>query len=61
MRRGLRVGQTRPAIQNNTMSRDLDWVLDQWRSSSPEVRQQLVLAKIRQEEKLSPESNKRII
>jgi len=60
MRRGLKVGQTRPAMQNNTMSRDLDWVLDQWRSSSPEVRQQLVLAKIRQEEKQSPEATKRV-
>ena len=61
MRRGLKVGQARPVMQSSTMSRDLDWVLDQWRSSSPEARLQLVLAKIRQEEKLPHEPNKRVI
>jgi len=52
MRRGPRVGQTKPVMSNNTMSRELDWLLDQWQDSSPEARLQLVLAKIRQEEKL---------
>ncbi|HWI61932.1 MAG TPA: hypothetical protein VNT75_08850 [Symbiobacteriaceae bacterium] len=61
MRRGMKVGQARPVAQTSTMSRDLDWVLDQWRSSSPETRLQLVLAKIRQEEKLPHEPNKRVI
>lgn len=61
MRRGLKVGQARPATQSRTMSRDLDWVLDQWRSSSPEARLQLVLAKIRQEEKMPTDPNKRVI
>ncbi|HYF95226.1 MAG TPA: hypothetical protein VD969_23695 [Symbiobacteriaceae bacterium] len=59
MRRGLKIGQTRPVMQSSTMSRKLDWVLDQWRSSSPEARLQLVLAKIREEEKLPHEPNKR--
>jgi hypothetical protein len=34
------------------MSRELDWLVDQWRDASPETRQQLVLEKIRREEKL---------
>ncbi len=60
MRRGLRFGQTRPSYHPNTLSRDLDWVLDQWRDSSPEVKMQLVLAKIRHEEKSEDESKKRV-
>ncbi|MDF2629698.1 MAG: hypothetical protein K0R39_3529 [Symbiobacteriaceae bacterium] len=61
MRRGHKVGQARPTVQTSTMSRDLDWVLDQWRSSTPEARLQLVLAKIRQEEKMPHEPSKRVI
>jgi hypothetical protein len=57
----MKLGQARPVMQTSTMSRELDWVLDQWRDSSPEVRLQLVLAKIRQEEKLPQEPSKRVI
>jgi hypothetical protein len=60
MRRGTRVGQARPAVQTSTMSRDLDWLLDQWHTTSPEGRLQLVLAKIRQEEKLLQEPTKQV-
>lgn len=52
MRRGLKIGQNKPAAGNHSISRELDWLVDQWRSCSPEMRQQLVLAKIREEEKL---------
>jgi len=34
------------------MSRDLDWLVDQWRTSRPEERVQIVLAKIRAEERI---------
>lgn len=61
MRRGLKAGQARPTVQTSTMSRDLDWVLDQWHSSTPEAKLQLVLAKIRQEEKMPHEPTKRVI
>lgn len=61
MRRGQRTGQAKPAPQTNTMSRDMDWLVDQWRTSSPENKLQLVLAKIRAEEKLPHEPNKRVI
>jgi len=37
------------------MSRELDWLVDQWRVSSPEERLQIVLAKIRAEERLEKE------
>lgn len=61
MRRGLRNGQAKPSPQTSTMSRDMDWMLDQWRTSSPEHKLQLVLAKIRAEEKLPHEPAKRVI
>lgn len=61
MRRGLKPWQTRPAVGANTMSKDLDWVLDQWKGSSEEVKLQLVLAKIRQEDKDSSRNPKRAI
>jgi hypothetical protein len=38
------------------MSRDLDWLVDQWREARPEDRVNLVLAKIRAEEKIREES-----
>lgn len=34
------------------MSRELDWLVDQWQSSRPEERLQIVLRKIRAEEQL---------
>lgn len=55
MRRGLKIGQTRPTTPSNTLGHEYDWMLEQWKSSSPEVRQQLVLAKIRQEEQMAKE------
>lgn len=61
MRRGLKPWQTRPASSTNSMSKDLDWVLDQWKGSSQEVKLQLVLAKIRQEDKDSATGPKRAI
>jgi len=39
----------------STMSRELDWLVDQWRVSSPEERLQIVLAKIRAEDRLELE------
>lgn len=38
------------------MSRDLDWLVDQWRMSRPEERVQIVLAKIRAEERIEDEA-----
>lgn len=61
MRRGLRIGQARPEAQTRNLGRELDWVVDQWNSSSSENKLQLVLAKIRQEEKLPHEPNKRVV
>lgn len=61
MRRGLRFRQDRTPVHNTGMSRDLDWVVDQWRASSPEMKLQLVLTKIRHEEKLPQETGKRAI
>ncbi|HYG58227.1 MAG TPA: hypothetical protein VD902_09230 [Symbiobacteriaceae bacterium] len=58
MRRGLRIGQAKPAVQTRNLGRELDWVVDQWNDSSAETRLQLILAKIRQEEKLPHEPNK---
>jgi hypothetical protein len=52
MRRGLKVGQSRPATGSNNLSRDLDWLVDQWSDSSREGKVQLVLAKIRLEDKM---------
>lgn len=61
MRRGLKVGQNRPAQQPSSMARELDWLLDEWRTSSPEARLQLVLAKIRQEDKLAGKAKQEAI
>lgn len=61
MRRGLRPWQTRPTYGTNSMSKDLDWVLDQWKGSSEEVKLQLVLAKIRQEDKDAANEPKRAL
>ena len=58
MRRGLKIGQTRPSVVNNGMRRDLDWLVDQWQDASPEARLQLVLSKIRHEEKVPQEPNR---
>lgn len=61
MRRGLRPGQVRPTLRSTSMSRDLDWLVDRWEDSSPEVRMQLVLAKIRAEEKLPSDSGEPLL
>lgn len=52
MRRHMKVNQARPEVATRTMSRELDWLLDEWQGSSPEEKQRLVLAKMKQEEKL---------
>ncbi len=52
MRRPIRQRPIRPQHSPNTISRELDWLVDQWRVSSPEERLQIVLAKIRAEERL---------
>lgn len=52
MRRRTRMLFTDKAVPSpSTMDRDLDYLLDQWRESSPEMRQQLILDKIRHEER----------
>jgi hypothetical protein len=60
MRRSLRRVQVKPAAQSRTMTHEFDWMVDQWTGASPEMKLQLVLAKIRQEEKLSDSPAKRI-
>lgn len=55
MRRPIRQRPVRPEHTHSTMSRELDWLVDQWRVSSPEERLQIVLAKIRAEERLEKE------
>lgn len=60
MRRGLRVGQARPEMQTSKLGREMDWLLDQWQTTSAEDRLKLVVAKIRQEEKLLQEPSKRV-
>lgn len=60
MRRRFQAGRNRPAVSNNQFSRDLDWLVDRWSESSPEVRLQLVLAKIRHEEKESEQQNRQV-
>lgn len=52
MRRRRPLNSKTPGATPSTMSRELDWLVDQWRDASPETRQQLVLEKIRREEKL---------
>lgn len=53
MRRPIKQKPKRNSLTPSTMSRDLDWLVDQWRTSRPEDRLQLVLAKIRAEEKMA--------
>lgn len=53
MRRPIKQKPETPRYAPTTMSRDLDWLVDQWRTSSPEDRLQIVLAKIRAEEKIA--------
>lgn len=60
MRRHNKFLQVRPSATTNVMSKDLDWVLDEWTTSSPEAKLQLVLAKIRHEEKLPSDSGRRV-
>ncbi len=55
MRRPIRQRPVRREHMPSTMSRELDWLVDQWRVSSPEERLQIVLAKIRAEERLELE------
>ena len=52
MRRPIKQRPVRPEYGHTTMSRDLDWLVDQWRTSRPEERVQIVLAKIRAEERI---------
>ncbi len=51
MRRPIKNRPQKPTFAATTMSRDLDFLVDQWRNSRPEDRVQIVLAKIRAEEK----------
>lgn len=53
MRRPIKNRPAKPEFAPSSMSRELDWLVDQWRSSKPEERLQIVLAKIRAEEKIS--------
>lgn len=53
MRRPIKNRPPKAQVVPTTMSRDLDWLVDQWRSSRPEDRLQIVLAKIRAEEKMA--------
>jgi septum formation topological specificity factor MinE len=52
VRRPIRHKAQRASHVPSTMSRELDWLVDQWQSSRPEERLQIVLAKIRAEERL---------
>lgn len=56
MRRPIKHRPVRPEYGPTTMSRDLDWLVDQWRMSRPEERVQIVLAKIRAEERIEDEA-----
>jgi hypothetical protein len=60
MRRGLKIGQTRPVMGTNHMGKEMDWLLDQWNESSQDVKLQLVLAKIRAEEKSTKEGQRAV-
>jgi len=51
MRRPIRAKAPKANFAPTTMSRELDHLVDQWRNSRPEDRLQIVLAKIRAEEK----------
>lgn len=61
MRRGIKVGQLRPTVHRNTMSRELDWLVDQWADSPADVKLQLVLAKIRAEENLEEKDKRKVM
>jgi len=43
------------------MSRELDWLVDQWADSPADVKLQLVLAKIRAEENAEERDKRKII
>jgi hypothetical protein len=60
MRRGLKVGQTRPTTNSNQLSRDLDSLVDQWSDASPEGKVQLVIAKLRLEDKAAREKREAV-
>jgi septum formation topological specificity factor MinE len=47
-------------MQTSKLGREMDWLLDQWQTTSAEDRLKLVVAKIRQEEKLLQEPSKRV-
>jgi hypothetical protein len=53
MRRPMKHRPQKLSHAPSSMSRDLDWLVDQWRASRPEERLQIVLAKIRAEEKIA--------
>lgn len=53
MRRPMKHRSQKMSSAPSTMSRDLDWLVDQWISSRPEDRLQIVLAKIKAEEKMA--------
>lgn len=52
MRRPIKQRPQKVAFGATTMSRELDWLVDQWRDSRPEERLSIVLAKIRAEERI---------
>jgi|GEM_PF-1431661 len=56
MRRPIKQRPVRPEFSTTTMSRELDWLVDQWQTSRPEERVQIVLAKIRAEERMEEEA-----
>lgn len=55
MKRPIRQRPTRPEHKVRSLRPELDWLVDRWQSSSLEERLQLVLAKIRAEERLEEE------
>ncbi|HEY8346684.1 MAG TPA: hypothetical protein VIL07_05325 [Symbiobacteriaceae bacterium] len=59
MRRGIRPTQLKLNTRRSTMSRDLDWLVDQWNDSPADVKLQLVLAKIRAEESMEENQSRR--
>jgi hypothetical protein len=60
MRRSVKPGQARPVATASKMNRELDWVLDEWRTCAPEDRLKLVIAKILYEEKLPVEPRRAV-
>lgn len=53
MRRPVKNKPPKLGYAAKTMNRELDWLVDQWRTSRPEDRLQIVLAKIKAEERLA--------